>query len=72
MRFVQRLLGELCSHQFSWPRLDGNGRHYQVCLICGIAYEYDWKRMRRIDRLLGTNEQHPLALARTRPPGTVN
>ena len=45
---------------------------YQICLICGTADEYDWKRMRRTDRLLVTNEQHPLALAQTRFPGAVN
>jgi hypothetical protein len=72
MKFLQRLLGELCSHRFTWPRLSGNGQHYQICLICGTAYEYDWKRMQRTDRLLVTNGQHPLDLARTRLPGTVN
>jgi hypothetical protein len=72
MRFLQRLLGELCSHQFTWPRIGGNSQHYQICLICGTAYEYDWKRMRRTDRLLVTNGQHPLAVARTRSPGTVH
>ena len=72
MRFLQRLFGEFCPHRFAWPRLSGNGRHYQICSICGTAYEYDWKKMQRTDRLLLTNEQHPLALARTRFPGTVN
>jgi hypothetical protein len=72
MKFLQRLLGEFCSHRFTWPRLSGNGQHYQICLICGTAYEYDWKRMQRTDRLLVTNGQHPLDLARTRLPGTVN
>jgi hypothetical protein len=23
------------------------GRHYQKCLVCGTAYEYDWRMMRR-------------------------
>jgi hypothetical protein len=72
MRFLQRLLSDLCSHQFSWPRLDGNGQHYQICLICGNAYEYDWKTMRRIDRRLLTNEQHDLGSAGTRPSGTAH
>ena len=72
MRFLQRLLSDLCSHEFSWPRLGGNGQHYQICLICGTAYEYDWKRMRRIDRLLLTNEQSPLGSARTRSSGTAH
>jgi len=50
MRFLQRLFGEFCSHRFTWPRLSGDGQHYQICLICGTAYEYDWMRMRRTDR----------------------
>jgi hypothetical protein len=72
MTFLQRLLGELCSHRFAWPRLSGNGQHYQICLVCGTAYEYDWKKMHRTDRLLVTNGQQALASARTRLPGTVN
>src|SRR5271157_4219973 len=72
MKFLQRLLGKFCSHRFTWPRLSGNGQHYQICLICGTAYQYDWKRMQRTDRLLVTNGQHALASARTRLPGTVN
>jgi hypothetical protein len=32
--------------------MDDNGRYYQICLGCGAAYEYDWKEMRRTDRLL--------------------
>ena len=72
MRFLHRLFGDLCSHRFAWPRLIGNGQHYQICLICGTAYAYDWKSMRRTDRLLAANGQNNLALARTRLPGTVN
>lgn len=41
-----------CPHKFCWPRLDGGGRHYQVCLLCGTAYEYDWNLMRRTKRLI--------------------
>jgi hypothetical protein len=47
----------MCPHRFAWPRLGGNGQHYQICLICGTAYEYDWKKMRRTDRLLVTAEE---------------
>jgi hypothetical protein len=68
-RFFQRLFGDFCSHRFTWPRPSVNGKHYQICLTCGNAYEYDWKTMRRTDRLLGTNGQHSLALAQTRLPG---
>jgi len=52
MKFLERLLGRGCSHHFAWPRTDADGRHYQVCLACGSAYEYDWKTMRQTGRLL--------------------
>jgi hypothetical protein len=32
--------------------MDASGRYYQICPVCGTAYEYDWKMMRRTDRLL--------------------
>src|SRR5579872_2074548 len=38
-----------CSHEFGWPRSDGSGRHYQVCLRCGVEYAYDWQSMRRLE-----------------------
>ena len=72
MRFLQRLFGEFCPHRFAWPRVSGNGQHYQICLTCGTAYEYDWKSMRRTDRLLVTDAQSALSLAQTRFPGTVS
>jgi hypothetical protein len=72
MTFLQRLVGELCSHRFAWPRLTGNGQHYQICLVCGTAYEYDWTMIHRTDRLLVANEQHALASARTRLPRAVD
>src|SRR5262249_30223124 len=40
-----------CSHEFSWPRRAANGEYYQVCLLCASAYQYDWKTMRRGDRV---------------------
>jgi hypothetical protein len=51
MKFLRFLLGRGCSHRFSWPRADANGHYYQVCPDCGTAYEYDWKLMRRTERL---------------------
>lgn len=45
--FFARLLEKLCPHQFSWPHSGGNGQDYQVCLICGTAFAYDWSTMRR-------------------------
>jgi len=52
MKFLQRLFGGYCAHRFAWPRTDENGQHYQICLSCGTAYEYDWRMMRRTSRLL--------------------
>ena len=39
-----------CSHEFSWPRREGNS-YYQVCLLCGVEYDYDWKTMQRTEKL---------------------
>jgi hypothetical protein len=52
MSFLSRLLGKTCAHYFSWPRTDSDGRYYQICSRCGIAYEYDWADMRRTNRLM--------------------
>ena len=57
MTFLQRLVVEFCPRRFAWPRLSASGQHYQICLVCGTAYEYDWKRMQRTDRLLVMNGQ---------------
>jgi hypothetical protein len=40
-----------CSHEFSWPRRAADGHYYQVCLLCAAEYKYDWKSMRRIERV---------------------
>jgi hypothetical protein len=51
----QKLLDVLmlgrCSHEFSWPRRAADGHYYQVCLLCAVEYEYDWKTMRRTERV---------------------
>ena len=51
----QKLLDVLmlgrCSHEFSWPRRNPDGHYYQVCLLCAAEYKYDWKSMRRIERV---------------------
>jgi len=31
---------------------DADGRHYQICPLCGAAYEYDGTMMRRTRRLV--------------------
>jgi hypothetical protein len=59
MNFLNRLLGKACAHYFSWPRTDSDGRHYQICSRCGIAYEYDWTTMRRTDHLMAATVVHP-------------
>jgi len=59
MTFLQGLLKRACSHRFAWPRLDAAGRHYQICLLCGTAYEYDWSAMRRTRRLLAMMPKVP-------------
>jgi hypothetical protein len=52
---AQKLLDVLmlgrCSHEFSWPRRAADGHYYQVCLLCAVQYKYDWKTMRRIERV---------------------
>lgn len=40
-----------CSHEFSWPRRWPDGQYYQVCLVCGDEYRYDWKTMSRLERI---------------------
>ena len=40
-----------CSHEFSWPRRWPDGQYYQVCLVCGDEYKYDWKTMSRLERI---------------------
>jgi len=55
MTLWEQLLRRSCAHRFGWPRIDDDGRHYQICLICGDAYEYDWTTMCRTDRRLRVN-----------------
>ena len=57
MSFLKRIFGRGCSHRFAWPRFDNNGRHYQICLTCGAAYEYDWNGMHPTGRILAQNAQ---------------
>ena len=58
MNFFKQLLGQGCTHRFSWPRIDDQGRHYQTCLSCGTVFEYDWELMRRTGRMLAAAVQH--------------
>jgi len=51
--FLQILSGN-CRHEFAWPRKTADGDYYQVCLICGDEYRYDWRSMTRLGK---RNEQ---------------
>jgi len=55
-----------CSHEFSWPRRWPDGEYYQVCLLCGEEYKYDWKTMSRLERVPGQDkaQERPRAGAR--------
>lgn len=48
-----------CSHEFSWPRRTADGSYYQVCMLCATQYKYDWKTMRRTERVDATAEETP-------------
>ncbi|MFZ0733307.1 MAG: hypothetical protein WAM79_13340 [Candidatus Sulfotelmatobacter sp.] len=61
MNLLKNLLRRACPHEFSWPRIDDDGRHYQICLACGTAFEYDWKKMRRTGKLMTATVQHAVA-----------
>jgi hypothetical protein len=66
----QKLLDVLmlgrCSHEFSWPRRGHDGDFYQVCLVCAAEYKYDWKTMRRTERMERTSPQDSAESAHTR------
>ena len=65
---AQKLLDVLmlgrCSHEFSWPRRGSDGDFYQVCLVCAAEYKYDWKTMRRTERVA---TRLPLTAVPSRP-----
>jgi hypothetical protein len=56
-----------CSHEFSWPRRWPDGEYYQVCLLCGEEYKYDWKTMSRLERVtdLSKVQERPRAGSRS-------
>jgi hypothetical protein len=65
MNLLKQLLNRGCTHRFSWPRISESGNHYQICLSCGAAYEYDWKAMKRSTKLLAQSVQHAEMFTRT-------
>ena len=38
--------------------MDAVGCHYQICVLCGRAYEYNWTMMCRTSRLMVMDVQH--------------
>jgi hypothetical protein len=67
---AQKLLDVLmlgrCSHEFSWPRRRNDGDFYQVCLVCAAEYKYDWKTMRRTERVERTAPEDSAESTHTR------
>lgn len=57
-QFLKRLFSRLCPHRFSWPHSGLHGQDYQVCLICGTAFAYDWTNMRRTGRIVLSPDSH--------------
>jgi hypothetical protein len=55
--FLKRLLQKFCPHRFSWPHAGVHGQDYQICLVCGVAYEYDCTTMRQTGRLAATADE---------------
>lgn len=53
--------GFACRHQFAWPRRAEGGDYYQVCVQCGVKYRYDWRAMRRTQRIEQENLAEPAA-----------
>lgn len=58
-----------CSHEFSWPRRAEDGDFYQVCVLCAREYKYDWKTMRRTERM-GRNAPESPTLSQQRKTHT--
>jgi hypothetical protein len=55
MSLLKRIIRSLCPHRFSWPHSGIGGQEYQVCLICGTAFEYDTANMRRTGRVVSAD-----------------
>jgi hypothetical protein len=66
-QLLKQLLGRLCPHRFSWPHSGSNGQDYQVCLICGTIYAYDWSTMRRTGRLAASPDGRTEVVQRDQP-----
>lgn len=49
-RRILQILSGKCRHEFAWPRKAAEGSYYQVCLVCGEEYQYDWPSMKRLGK----------------------
>src|SRR5256885_4907849 len=49
-RKLLQLFSGMCRHEFAWPRKSPEGDYYQVCLLCGDEYQYDWPTMQRLGK----------------------
>ena len=65
-KLFEAIANHLCSHQFAWPRRRQSGDYYQVCVLCGAEYAYDWTTMTRTGRI------EPGAKAEPAPTGHRN
>ena len=63
VQFFKRLLQKCCRHRFSWPHTGSYGQDYQVCLICGAAYEFDCATMQRTGRLIDPENLRQTAIS---------
>ncbi len=66
--FFQRIMQKFCRHRFSWPHTSVYGQDYQVCLSCGVAYEFDCATMTRTGRLAGPEGLQRSASSRPERP----
>jgi PilZ domain len=66
-KMLEVLMLGRCSHEFSWPRRTGDGDYYQVCLLCAAEYKYDWKTMRRTERVDRDKAENAEEEAASRP-----
>ena len=62
VQLLKRILQKCCRHRFSWPHTGTHGQDYQVCLICGAAYEFDCSTMTRTGRLVDSEGLRASAL----------